>query len=65
MHAAEIWGIADGLGSIDKGKFADLILTDGDPLETKTQIKRMWILGNPVSLENRHTKLNEQYKKRL
>ena len=65
LHAADIWGIADRLGSIDKGKFADFILTDGDPLETKTQIKQMWILGTPVSLENRHTKLYEQYKKRL
>jgi imidazolonepropionase-like amidohydrolase len=53
------------LGSIDKGKFADFILTDGDPLEPKTQIRQMWILGKPVSLENRHTKLYEQYKKRL
>ena len=57
MVGVDGWGIADRLGSIDKGKFADFILTDGDPLETKTQIKQMWILGNPVSLENRHTKL--------
>lgn len=65
LGAAEIWGIADRLGSIDKGKFADFILTDGDPLEPKTQIRQMWILGKPVSLENRHTRLYEQYKKRL
>jgi imidazolonepropionase-like amidohydrolase len=65
LGAAEIWGIADRLGSIDKGKLADFILTDGDPLEPKTQIRQMWILGKPVSLENRHTKLYEQYKKRL
>ncbi len=65
LGAAEIWGIADRLGSIDKGKFADFILTDGDPLEPKTQIRQMWILGKPVSLENRHTKLYELYKKRL
>lgn len=65
LGAAEIWGLADRLGSIDKGKFADFILTDGDPLEPKTQIRQMWILGQPVSLENRHTKLYEQYLKRL
>ncbi len=65
LGAAEIWGIADRLGSIDKGKFANFILTDGDPLEPKTQIRQMWILGKPVSLENRHTKLYELYKKRL
>lgn len=58
---AEIWGVADKIGSIAPGKYADLILTDGDPLETRTQILRMWIMGKPVSLESRHTRLYERY----
>ncbi len=65
LGAAEIWGVADRIGSLEAGKLADLILTDGDPLEPRTQIRQMWILGKPVSLENRHTRLYEQYKKRL
>ncbi len=39
LNAAEIWGVADEIGSIEKGKSADLIVTDGDPLETRTQVK--------------------------
>jgi len=64
INAARIWGVDDRVGSIEKGKQADLILTDGDPLEGRSQVKQMWIQGRPVSLETRHTKLNEQYTKR-
>ncbi|MBI2687384.1 MAG: amidohydrolase family protein [Acidobacteria bacterium] len=64
INAARIWGVDDRIGSIDKGKWADLILTDGDPLEGRSQVKQMWIQGRPVSLETRHTRLYEQYTKR-
>lgn len=64
INAAKIWGVDDRIGSIEKGKWADLILTDGDPLEARSQVKQMWIQGRPVSLETRHTKLYEQYGKR-
>jgi imidazolonepropionase-like amidohydrolase len=58
---AEIWGVADRIGSIEKGKIADIMITDGDPLETKTQIKQLFINGKPVDLASRHTKLNDKY----
>ncbi|MBM3756811.1 MAG: amidohydrolase family protein [Acidobacteria bacterium] len=64
INAAKIWGVDDRIGSIEKGKWADLILTDGDPLEGRSQVKQMWVQGKPVSLETRHTKLYEQYMKR-
>ncbi|MCC6292075.1 MAG: amidohydrolase family protein [Bryobacterales bacterium] len=63
-NAAEIWGLGSQLGTIEEGKLADLILTDGDPLETRTQIRQMFIGGRPVSLESRHTRLYEKYSKR-
>ncbi|MBM3784801.1 MAG: amidohydrolase family protein [Acidobacteria bacterium] len=64
INAARIWGVEDRIGSIEKGKWADLILTDGDPLEGRSSVKQMWIQGRPVDLESRHTKLYEQYRKR-
>jgi imidazolonepropionase-like amidohydrolase len=64
MNAAEIFGVADQIGSIEKGKLADLILTDGDPLEAKTSIKAEFISGKPVSLESHHTRLYEKWKDR-
>ena len=61
INPAEIFGVSDKIGSIEKGKWADMILTDGDPLETKTQIKHMFIKGHEVDLTSRHTKLYEKY----
>ncbi|MFN7997197.1 MAG: amidohydrolase family protein [Bryobacteraceae bacterium] len=61
LYPAQIWGCADILGSIEKGKLADLIVTDGDPLETRTQIKQVYIKGVPVDLENKHHRLYVKY----
>jgi imidazolonepropionase-like amidohydrolase len=61
INAARIWGAGDQIGSLEKGKWADLILTDGDPVETRTQVKRVWIRGRDVDLSNKHTRLYEKY----
>jgi imidazolonepropionase-like amidohydrolase len=61
INPAEIWGVADRLGSIETGKWADLIITSGDPLETQTRIQHMLIRGKEVSLENKHTELYKRY----
>ena len=64
LNAAEIWGVSEQYGSIEKGKWADLMLTDGDPLEVRTQVKQVFIHGREVSLENKHLRLYQQYDKR-
>ncbi|MGI9070324.1 MAG: amidohydrolase family protein [Bryobacteraceae bacterium] len=64
INSAQILGVGDQVGSIEKGKLADLILTDGDPLEAKTNIKQMFIAGREVSLESRHTREYEKWMKR-
>ncbi len=64
INAAKIWGVDDKIGSVEKGKWADLVLADGDLLETRTQIKMMWIRGKAVDLETRHTKLSDRYSAR-
>jgi imidazolonepropionase-like amidohydrolase len=64
LTAAEIWGVAGELGSIEKGKLGDLIVTDGDPLETKTQVKYSFIGGRQVDLSNKHLRLYEKYRAR-
>jgi imidazolonepropionase-like amidohydrolase len=61
LYPAQIWGAGDELGSIEKGKWADLIVTDGDPLETRTQIKQAFIKGALVDLDNKHHRLYEKY----
>ncbi len=61
LYPAQIWGAGDELGSIEKGKWADLIVTGGDPLETRTQIRQVFIKGVSVDLENKHHRLYEKY----
>ncbi|MBE0660573.1 MAG: amidohydrolase family protein [Bryobacteraceae bacterium] len=61
LNAAEILGVAAKAGSIETGKLADLIVTDGDPLEIRTQIKMMFIEGRQVDLESKHTRLYKKY----
>ncbi|MBI4891916.1 MAG: amidohydrolase family protein [Acidobacteria bacterium] len=61
LNTAEIFGVADQFGSVDKGKVADLIVTDGDPLEIQTQLKYMFVAGVQVDLESKHTKLYKKY----
>ncbi|HEV1287816.1 MAG TPA: amidohydrolase family protein [Bryobacteraceae bacterium] len=61
INAAEIWGAGDKMGSIEKGKWADLMLVTGDPLETPTQIKSLYIKGKEVDLSNKQTKLYDKY----
>ncbi|RLS42257.1 MAG: imidazolonepropionase [Planctomycetota bacterium] len=58
---AEILGIADRVGTLEKGKDATLFVSDGDPLETETQVTAAWIQGRKVDLTSRHTQLFEKY----
>lgn len=64
INAAEIWGVADRIGSVEKGKMADLMVTDGDPLEIQTQVKHVYVNGREVPLTNKQTRLYEKYSSR-
>jgi imidazolonepropionase-like amidohydrolase len=61
INAAEIWGVGDKMGSIEKGKWADLIIADGDPLDAPTQIKGVFIKGKEIELTNKQIRLYEKY----
>lgn len=58
---AEIFGVADRMGSLEVGKEANLFVADGDPFETKTQIKALFIQGWLVPLESRQTLLYDEF----
>jgi imidazolonepropionase-like amidohydrolase len=61
LYPAQILGVADRLGTIEAGKIADLIVTNGDPLEIETQVEQVYINGKSVSMETRHTRLFHKY----
>jgi imidazolonepropionase-like amidohydrolase len=64
LYPAQIMNVADRLGSIEAGKMANLVVTDGDLLEIRTHIRYLFIDGRPVVLTSRHTELNDAFKNR-
>lgn len=64
LSAAEILGVGDALGSIDVGKSASLVLTDGDLLEVRTNVLGEWIDGSAIDLQSKHTRLWEKWRDR-
>jgi hypothetical protein len=58
---AEIWGLADKLGSLDPGKTANVVVSNGDPLDVKTDVKMVFINGNEVPVTSRQTRLRDEY----
>jgi imidazolonepropionase-like amidohydrolase len=61
LNAAEVWGVADKLGSLDVGKQANVIIANGDPLDVKTDVKHVFIGGVDVPMVNKQTILRDQY----
>jgi imidazolonepropionase-like amidohydrolase len=64
LNAAQIFGLADQLGTLEPGKIANIIVTSGDPLELQTQVRYLFIKGQLTSTDNKHRELYEQYRKR-
>src|SRR5829696_7691129 len=64
LYPAQILNVADRLGSIQEGKMANLVVTDGDLLEIRSRIRYLLIDGRSVVLTSRHTELNEAFKNR-
>ena len=61
VYPAEIFGVADQVGTLESGKLANIIVTNGDPLELTTEVKFLFIKGQRTSLDNRHQRLYEKY----
>ena len=61
---AEIFGVSDKIGSIEVGKSANLFVCDGDPLETKTKVKNVFIGGWQMPMQSRQTLLYDEFLKR-
>lgn len=64
INPAEIFGIADQYGSVEAGKRANLVISTGDPLETKSQILHVFIDGYMIPMSNRHIRLYQEFLER-
>ena len=61
IYPAQIFGVADQVGTLETGKVANIIVTNGDPLEITTDVKYLFIKGQRISLDNKHLRLYEKY----
>lgn len=64
IYPATILGVADRVGSLETGKAATLILTNGDPLDFPTQVEAAFIDGRKIDLSNRQTRLRDKYREK-
>ncbi len=64
IEPARIFGVADQVGSLEAGKMANVIVTTGDPFETRTQVRHVFINGYLVPMESRQTRLYEEFLQR-
>jgi imidazolonepropionase-like amidohydrolase len=64
IYPARMFGLDEQIGTIEQGKLADVIVTNGDPLELTTDVKYLFIRGQLTSMDNRHLRLYEKYSKR-
>jgi imidazolonepropionase-like amidohydrolase len=61
LGAAKLLGVDSQVGSIEVGKRATLLITDGNPLEVTTVIHRAFISGREIDLSSKQSKLAEKY----
>ena len=62
VNPAEIFGVADRIGSLRPGLDADLIATDGDPLQPLARLRHLMVKGRPVALTSRQTALYAKWR---
>ncbi len=64
LYPAQLLGVSDQLGTLETGKAATLIVTNGDPLDLPTQVEAAYIDGRKIDLTNRQTRLRDKYREK-
>ena len=64
LAPAQILGVDDRLGSLEAGKDASFLVSDGDPLDVRSEIVAAWLNGEPVDLSSRHTRLRDRFEQK-
>ncbi len=61
LTPAEMYGVADRVGSIEPGKDADIVIWPGDPFELTIYADQVFIKGESIPMVSRQTLLRDRY----
>jgi imidazolonepropionase-like amidohydrolase len=64
LYPAQMFGLDSQLGTVETGKLANLIVTNGDPLDVTTDVRYLFIKGQLTSTDNKQKALYEKYMNR-
>ncbi|MES2882965.1 MAG: amidohydrolase family protein [Bacteroidota bacterium] len=65
LNPAKIMGVGDKTGSIEVGKDANIIISEGDILDMRTSnVTDAYIQGRKIDLTDKHKQLNDRYKRK-
>lgn len=65
LNAAKILGVADRTGSLEPGKDANIVISEGDILDMRSSIiTHAFIQGRIIDLTDKHKQLHERYKQK-
>jgi imidazolonepropionase-like amidohydrolase len=62
LNPARIFGLDDAIGSLDIGKSADLVICTKPLIQASAKVKRVFIAGREIPLENVQTRLRDKYR---
>jgi len=61
IYPAQIYGLENRIGSLEVGKDATIVVTNGDPLEITTNVEMEFIDGKKIDLRSHHTMLRDKF----
>ena len=64
LYPAQILGVADQVGTLEVGKWADIQVTDGDPLLQSTRCLQVIMAGRVLPMDDRQIRLFKKYDSR-
>jgi hypothetical protein len=58
---ADFAGVGDRYGTLAPGMSATLVLWSGDPFEITTTVRRAWLDGGEIDLNDRQKRMHNKY----